>query len=224
MIRREFDPEGFGERLGEALDEKGWDIRTLQESVRDRHGKVPGSSYGAVWSYVRGQAPQEPRPDAVAAMADVLGCTVPWLLHGEGPRSEEAAAQERAVRELEEEELAEEAYERQRRILEAVGQGSGLGRSVTPSPLEGSAILDVCSRLGGEEVAHALGEALSAPLNCLGLEPTTVKRPELREYVLAMCTALRHLEPAHRRAELDRLMDEARSRNPDQEGADAEEA
>lgn len=93
-----FEPEGFGWRVRNALLAKGWDVKALQEAVRARYGNLLGSSYGSVWSYVNGKAPQEPRREVVEAMASLLDRPPRFLLFGEGPKTErEKVAQEAAV-------------------------------------------------------------------------------------------------------------------------------
>lgn len=93
----DFDATAFGTRLHAALQDRGWDVKKLQETVRGRYGRLPGSSYGNVWSYVNGKAPIEPRRELVDAMADLLGVFPEYLLFG-GPRTDiEAAATEAAL-------------------------------------------------------------------------------------------------------------------------------
>lgn len=66
------------------------DVKALQERVAAKvPGKRMGTSYGSVWSYVNGKAPQEPRRETVEAMADILGVRPEYLLFDE-PRTEAA--------------------------------------------------------------------------------------------------------------------------------------
>ena len=89
-----FDPVEFGRRLTQEVDRLGWDLKRFQEEIHARTGGARGSSYGQVWSYVRGKAGDTPpRESIVDAMAKIAGVRQDYLLFG-GPRTtyDEAAA------------------------------------------------------------------------------------------------------------------------------------
>ena len=88
------DSSGLGERLERELKGKGWAITKLRSEVTNRLGDGhPHTSYGSVWSYVNGQAPDNPRREVLEAMADALGVRVEYLLH-DGPRTDAEASRE----------------------------------------------------------------------------------------------------------------------------------
>lgn len=94
-----FDKEAFGDRLQAEITERGWSVSDLQEklkeTVRKRTGRTRGTSYGSVWSYVNGQAPESgPRQEVVSALVELLDVLPGYLIHG-GPATKE----ERALRE-----------------------------------------------------------------------------------------------------------------------------
>lgn len=90
-----FDPEAFGERLEQEMLAQGWDVQTLRDKLTRETNGTRGTSYGAVWSYVNGQAPARgPRQKVVEGLAELFSVRPEYLLHG-GPRTEaEAALQE----------------------------------------------------------------------------------------------------------------------------------
>jgi transcriptional regulator with XRE-family HTH domain len=92
------DVEGMAGRLREELKARSMDLRTFAEGVREASEGAMGSSYGSVWSYVKGKVSEESlRPNIVESMARVLGVRPEWLLDGEGARTrqEEMLRQER---------------------------------------------------------------------------------------------------------------------------------
>lgn len=96
-----FDPKAFGERLRNALEARGWDVKKLREAVHTKTGGARGTSYGSVWSYVKGQAPIDPRREVVEALADLLDRLPAFLMYGEGPmtkREEQAQKAQERVR------------------------------------------------------------------------------------------------------------------------------
>src|SRR5688500_18340553 len=90
----EFNADQFGARLREALARGSMDVKALQEAVKARTRGAGGSSYGSIWSYVNGKAPQEPRREVVEAIADVLGFSAEELRFGSpaaAPANDEGA-------------------------------------------------------------------------------------------------------------------------------------
>src|SRR5689334_10691178 len=87
----EFDPVAFGFRLREELERAGLDVKAFQAKVVERGGAMVGTSYGSIWSFVKGHAPREPRVEVIEAMAHVLGVLPSYLMIG-GPRTTEAKA------------------------------------------------------------------------------------------------------------------------------------
>ena len=89
-----FDKSGLGRNLKRELQAKGWTITKLRSEVTARLGEGhPHTSYGSVWSYVNGEAPDNPRREVLEAMADALGVRVEYLLH-DGPRTDAEASRE----------------------------------------------------------------------------------------------------------------------------------
>lgn len=70
----DFDYEGFGRRLAEAM---------APEKITAFAARV-GVSQGIVSKYVRAGGTAGPRLDIVAKMADGLGCSIDWLVSGNG--------------------------------------------------------------------------------------------------------------------------------------------
>ena len=90
-----FDPVAFGERLRRHMDERDLDVKSLRQQVSDATGGARGTSYGTVWSYVKGHAPLEPRREVVEALAALLDVLPEYLLHGGAKSQAEAAILER---------------------------------------------------------------------------------------------------------------------------------
>ena len=90
-----FDPVTFGERLRLRMDERGLDVKSLRQQVSDATGGARGTSYGTIWSYVKGHAPLEPRREVVEALAALLDVLPEYLLHGGAKSQAEAAILER---------------------------------------------------------------------------------------------------------------------------------
>ena len=94
-----FDPKAFGERLRDALEEGGWDVKKLRQAVHTKTGGARGTSYGSVWSYVNGQAPIDPRREVVEALSELLDRLPEFLMYGEGPRTKREEQTEKARKE-----------------------------------------------------------------------------------------------------------------------------
>ncbi len=101
-----YDPTTFGKRLKAELDARGWDVRTFQDKLKRATGGARGTSYSAVWTYVNGCGPADPRRSVVEAMARLLGVLPDYLWFG-GPRTEVEAAAQREVEASEGAELYE---------------------------------------------------------------------------------------------------------------------
>jgi len=80
---KSYNPEGFGARISEEMERAGIkDIRTLHRKVEARTS-ARGTSYTAVFQYVKGQWPTEPSRPVVEALARVLNDVRPeYLLFG----------------------------------------------------------------------------------------------------------------------------------------------
>lgn len=196
----QFDPEAFGQRLTEALTERGWDVKTLQESLREETDTAPGTSYGSVWSYVRGKAPQDPRQEVVEAMGRLLSRTPRYLLYGVGPKNSDEEAEQVA-----EGPRPGAAYLDDLEEGVARGFGAGADRVLAPG-VRRSTIVHTHGRMRdsaraaarfyageGRETAEPLGQALRAPLDTLGVDPADLTDSEVTEYVTGVCSALRAL-------------------------------
>lgn len=86
-----FDPGAFGERLRRCMAQRGLDVKSLRQQISDATGGARGTSYGTIWSYVKGHAPLEPRREVVEALAALFDVLPEYLLHG-GPKSQAEAA------------------------------------------------------------------------------------------------------------------------------------
>ena len=86
----DFNPVGLGKRLKLEMERQQppLDVKALQARVIEKAGAMRGTSYGSIWSYVKGQAPLEPRREVIDALASVLGVLPSYLLAG-GPRTPE---------------------------------------------------------------------------------------------------------------------------------------
>jgi hypothetical protein len=81
------------------MEERGLQLKPFQEAVQEKTGHARGTSYGQVWSYVKGQAPLEPRREVVEAMAEELGVLPTYLLYGGSRTAEEAQVVEAVAEE-----------------------------------------------------------------------------------------------------------------------------
>lgn len=89
---------GIGERLRDAIEERGMSIRAFQRRLEEHYeGKLPGSSYPAIHRYLSGKV--TPPVEFLLAAGDFLFIRPEWLLTGRG----EIAADQR--REFTEEHL-----------------------------------------------------------------------------------------------------------------------
>jgi len=80
----EFDPVAFGRRIEEERKRLGWDLPTLQKKLAAVTNGAPGTSYGSVWSYKAGKAPQHVRREVVEGLAELFEVRPDYLLHGGG--------------------------------------------------------------------------------------------------------------------------------------------
>lgn len=112
------DPQTFGELLDRERKAAGLTIEQLQEKVARITNGARGTSYSAIWTYLNGQGPEEPRHNVVAGLAEALGVLPDYLLTGERPRTEEEARMQQAQQEIQAAEDPE--FERVRRIFEAM--------------------------------------------------------------------------------------------------------
>lgn len=98
MTSPQFEPTAFGRRLRDEMSAADLDVQALQVEVRRlvkaATGDTKGTSYGTIWSYVKGQAPIEPRREVIDALARVFRVRPEWLAFDRGQRTdaEEAAA------------------------------------------------------------------------------------------------------------------------------------
>jgi hypothetical protein len=86
---KDYDPEKFGERIRKEMGRAGIkEIRALRQKLVDETNER-GTSYTAVFQYVKGTWPTEPRRPVVEALARVLNGVRPeYLLFDEGGRTE----------------------------------------------------------------------------------------------------------------------------------------
>ena len=93
------DPRELGKRLRAELRISGnMTVQSLQTELRERLGGARHTSYGSVWAYVNGRAPEKYNPQVLEAMARILQVRPGYLLHGGGRTEEEHEAQRTAER------------------------------------------------------------------------------------------------------------------------------
>lgn len=215
-----FDPQGFGERLSARLEEQGFSIKQFQERLRDEYGELRGTSYGAIWAAVDGQASSAgPRRETVEAMADLLDSSPEHLLYGTSPASPVHAAEEEAANPGAEflEDVLDSIREGLGRDADAIIPRPSGPRHITPGappqedppPAGGSVrralVMHTFRRLTFTRRGKAayldrtlgpyIGEALSGPLETMGVDPYDLPDDALTDYVHHMAAALRALYP-----------------------------
>ena len=209
-----FDPKGFGERLRDALEERGWDVKKLRQAVHTKTGGARGTSYGSVWTYVNGKAPIDPRREVIEALSELLDRLPAFLMYGEGPmtkREEQAQkAQKRAKSHEEGSEMApwQERYDALRAGVERPSSLWNMGRYFyATEPLMQGLVIDFLESGGEhfltwspediEEVTLWLVSLIEAPAQALrpALEGVNRFMEKWPEYFTAMTIAIRAALP-----------------------------
>jgi len=219
------NPEDFGERLRWEMEDLKWDIKHLQEELKSELDKkaagLRGTSYGSVWSYVKGKAPAEPRREVIQGLAKLFGVLPDYLLFG-GPRTEKdvAAATLTAIATA----TGTVYFPENGTFQRSHSQRSGTDQ--TPLRVELDSLrpiydaLDITDCSGGEPWVAAIveswrrlsspldritkdmeqiGAALRGPLDGMDLVPAEMEAGELDSYILTMIPALLALVAARQR-------------------------
>ena len=190
------DSRALGERLSARLQEKGWSYKEFQQKVHKAAAGARGTSYGTVWSYVKGEV-AEPRPRIVQAMADVLGLSPEWLASGDGPRTEKEVARGTLAAEI-----GDEKTHRLGTLLRAMETARSRLPSLEAKLLERrdhvleNLVVDLLESGGrgletyGEgEVAEAIvliAWLMAVPLRMVGRDPQAGPPDTAEEYALVM--------------------------------------
>lgn len=211
-MRQKPTTSGYAERLTRARERgpRPISVRALHKALEKGFPNLRGTSYGGVRHYAEGKV-TAPRVELLRAMADVLEVRPDWLAFGEGEMTE---AMERARGSEPEAEPSRDSW--WDLIREGVRDGFGEGadwlmgiqpdrigpraliisrtwRVVSFSPV-GEAMAPPGMAPGPRQVAEAIGRALRAPLDALGIDPTgPLPDDEYDEYVMAVCSGLRRL-------------------------------
>lgn len=195
MTRKKFSPEAFGERLRREL--AGRDVKWFAQQLRDGTN-VRGTSYGAVWAYVNGQAPADgPRPEVVQAMAKLLNVREDYLLYG-GARTEYDRAIEgqfavdphtkaiSAVRKVFREAFVLNSAAEQQ-LMRA--WSASMNRESETARHGNLSFVDT-ENVDAVEVAEKLVRSLRAPLDEFGLYDSDTSSLAMDSYVVMACEAL----------------------------------
>jgi transcriptional regulator with XRE-family HTH domain len=184
--------DGYAERLRLALESgpHAMGIRQLGRALEAAHPDLRGASYAGVRQYVEGKV-RSPRVELLRAMAAVLGVRHEWLAFDEGAMTEVEAEAERTRRELDPGQVGE--------MWEAAfGELNREARGLWPRKpafhLQATSALHVLAEWLGPsglnvsleeedgklpeharyvEAGRLLGRALWAPIEALGLHPSS---------------------------------------------------
>jgi transcriptional regulator with XRE-family HTH domain len=230
-----FDAEWFGECIEEERKARGWTLQMLQSELAKQTRGARGTSYGAVWSYINGKAPADPRREVIEGFAELFAVRPEYLLRpGEARTDADATAARQAE--------ARVATERQDRnpaakvFREAFNPGPAaeamLWRLWAPlfwKSIKGTK--DEDQDAISAECARRIVDALVAPLAVLDALPPRLEAPGLRvagtpearcarmfRYIIAATEPLRAIVQRQANAA------DAEAMNPYTEGGDDGEA
>lgn len=190
-----FDPAWFGERIEEERNTRGWKLQTLQSELAKQTDNARGTSYGAVWSYIKGKAPADPRREVIDGLAALFGVRPEYLMR---PGEERTDADATAARRAE----ARVSTERQDRDPEAEVFRDGLNPKVTAEAMLWRLWAPLFWKSSGEEsdeeqeaisveCAHRIVRAVLAPLEELDALSARDRDPvEWESYIIGVCAAL----------------------------------
>lgn len=209
----------WSQELKRAMKRKGMGARALSAAVQERLGARRGTSYGGIRAYLSGTV-RHPRYEILEAAAAVLDIPIEVLT---GEVQMPPLAGERSF-----EDFFDEWSERQQSMMDLMAQRIGVQpgsaerwllfawrRFFFAQPFDPSEGND-------ERAAHAVADAVAAPLNKLGIDPATLTLDDLESYAVAMLPALERLagpwavaRAAQRlQEELTALETEAQSKKP----------
>lgn len=204
----------LAEYIGVGADKK-MSVRAFAAAMARRTPRPKGSTRAMVNRYRKGTT--TPRSDFIAAAAATLGLNAEWLASGTGPETpgSELVA---AIANLTQETAGEwrrTALRIRRAVLGTAGENEDIPYWVAPLadlwmsgdliPYRGNAPADLA----------ALGAALRAPLEALGLSPEKIGVRAFRDYALGMVPVLFTLgahQARRRKADSDGRADEDRIR------------
>lgn len=227
----------ISERLKQLLEQREWSTRRFQEEVRARAGKsTRGVSYSSVYEYVEGRT--EPPLSFLRVAADVLGVRESWLTTGEGPKTDEHAAEAYAAgtvaAEVAERVLAEiragfstcgpeegkwlesDAFARAALVHAWRRKCEGQSQDVLPEP-------DSDPDAHQMRVARQLGKALRNTLDALDVDVVAMPQAGREDFVMAMVqaiTATAHIPAGSLGEESHELSDAAREETLAEERSD----
>ncbi len=209
-------------------------IRQLGAEMEHRHPEMRGATYGGVRQYAAGNI-ANPRVELLRAIADVLGVRADWLVFGEGEMTEEeeAARVEVEERAAVAGTKSPQEVERERAVQSKLALLWAMGALPDRVRIDGSddpthvaermhafaqrvnlgyvppwlpALAEVRARYGRATIDDAaLGRALGAVLEALGLDPaagvdSTYRTQEwLDDYIAGMVPVLLALAPERSR-------------------------
>ena len=189
----------IAERLDRAIKRMPPDGKQHGVALLKRRLKgVKGATYPSIGSYLDGST--EPPVTFLRAAAPVLGVRAAWLAFGEGKPTEA----QQAAHEVKTEELAERWAATLEVQFAAFAYLSDAAKfeiwRVWVRMMEVRAPAGDEKRLAeiGDRVARRLGHTLQEPLDAMhfaGVRPSRLREWQLEEYTLAICHALRVLDP-----------------------------
>lgn len=199
----EYTQKGFGERLRAELEKQQRDIRWLQNEVEKGTNGATGSSWGSIFSYVKGRGPQdEPRPKIVEALGKALGVLPNYLLYN-GPRTPEDSPLLRIARVEDREGMQRLRVAVYESIKKEIGSLMPVGLDVGITEMIMTAVASVARsmQMAGDthgtddtarykQAAGSLGQALVAPLRALQIDAAVWSDPAKAQYVLQAIASL----------------------------------
>ena len=199
--------KGVGRRLREALQREGWSVKQLIYALKAEGASITGQT--AVYKYVKGGAKAPPPIEFLEDAAKVLGVRVSWLRWEEGAPTEE----QEELRLLGDRTLLGAIVDESLPELEDLPglMDKGFGSRVPPiglavaltalhAHLETTVFDETNDRMEVsirtllpdrmKELIETFGEALAAPLQCLGVDLSAMSRDDLNAYVIDVAPAL----------------------------------
>ncbi len=178
---------GVDDRLRSALELRGRSIRGFQHEMHERG--VPGSAYASVYAYVHGRT--TPPLDFLEAAADVLGVRRAWLLAGEGAPTEAQGERDKAMAAVAHA-LPRILYRPLARACPAFERADDTARLFVAAVWQRLLPATFAEESVDEaaQATEALGRALQAPLDLLGVDGRKLMDAEANAYFGAIASAL----------------------------------
>lgn len=195
---------GHEERIRLALERgpRPMSVRALAKEMGRRFPDLRGTSYGGIRLYTEDSKVTNPRVELLRAIAEVLEVRPDWLAFGAGAPTEEEERARLAAEAGEEPELDYRA-EVVRHIKEGFGNGAD---RLFASRVTDTVVIQTWRRFverslgellfemkGEAHLGLFIGKALRAPFDAMQVDPVWFTDEAFEEYVLAVCTGLRHL-------------------------------